>query len=190
MARNKTVTKTYSYDHNGDGVTDSVAYETTTFDRKGNQIQYKWAQDYDMNGTIDYSAWTDNTFDRKGNIIKAVNQGDYTGDGVVDWRSVSEYEFKKGVQVSELTQYDNDGENDGQLDFDSAYRSTVTLDKRGNVIERLTEYDGEGDGNFEWQDRFVYEYNKANELVYEVGDYGNDGTWEYQVHISTDVLIS
>ena len=171
MAKTKTITKTYNYDYDANGVTDTTAVEVSVLDKKGNILEYTWKQDYNVDGVFDYSNHQVNEYNKSGKIVYSMNEGDYDGDGVANYRSETEWQYKRGQTTLELSRYDN--EADGI--WDGLTRMDATVDRNGNVTERLWRYES--------ADRTVYTFNRDGDLIQEKADWGNDGTWDYVVDI-------
>jgi len=153
---------TYTYDTNGNVLTEEV--------------------DYDADGTVDkLNSWT-YTYDSDGNMLS--EERDYGADGTGAERHTYTYDANGNILIEEVSggglgnqrytyTYDSDGNmlTEELEDEGNDWRYTYTYDTNGNMLSEERDYGADGTVD----ERYTYTYDaNGNMLSEEV--YGADGT--------------
>lgn len=208
------LTSSYESFYNGEELDYNYISNTWVYDRNGNVIHHEYDDTIDM----DFVLTWDYTYDKRGRLVTEIHHDEF--DHGEDGRLVTKYIYDRSgnlareeagilslsdwdeteLQPSVLYSYDRQG-NLIEKEVLASYRDVPEklafyqwdYDRKGNVRSELVSTDTDGVPGYDAEDLKLFAYNRKGDLVSEIHDYGNDGTyeWEYsKVPISQDVVVS
>jgi hypothetical protein len=174
---------------------------TWVYDKQGRLIHHE----YDDTIAMDYVLTWDYTYDKKGRLISEIHHDEF--DHGPDGRLVTKYIYNKNgqliredagilsmsdwdestLQPAVLYSYDGKGRLIGK-EVLASYRDVPDKlafyqwehDEKGRIVSELVSTDTDGVPGYDAEDLKLFAYDRKGDLVKEIHDFGNDGTYEWE----------
>jgi hypothetical protein len=174
---------------------------TWTYDERDNLIH----RELDDTINMDFVLTWDYEYDQKDRLLKEIHHDEF--DHGEDGRLVTKYIYNKSgdliredagilsvsdwdeseLQPAVLYAYDKHG-NLTEKEVLASYRDVPEklafyqwdYDEKGRVVSELVSTDTDGVPGYDAENLKLFGYNKKGDLVSEIHDFGNDGTYEFE----------